>query len=296
MSGWRPLARLLVGHDFFHRDPCPAVEVRLQPHSRALLQRMGLVVRHEAGGAAVLHSGDLEALASWAAELGEGLRLDFRVEPRDPRFRDYTAPGPVPPGRILAFDSREGSPPREDEPVRLSRRERVSEEDLVDTDSERLAPVLTSRDRRLPPVAVVSIHLADARGRLLVPDPGDEGTIWRVDFQARQTYWRYLFLGALARDGASVTDSDRETEFEPHGETRLPGDRRALAFRSTTPIPLRERSDRRFQLRLDGSSGSSSNGNGRVLVKRLPVASPEGLRRETIDGSPALVSDIFVNG
>lgn len=290
MSAFLPLLRLVVGHGFFTRDPCPAIEVVPQPRSAELAARAGLLVRRRAGGAAVLR-GEGDALERWAADLGPELRLDFRLESRDPRLRDYTEPGPPPAGRMVALDDRDADTPDGDGPILLGRRGPVSEEDWVEMDSERLFGALRPQDRRLPPLALVTLHLADADGRLRVPTVGPAGPEYRVRFEARRTYWRYLLLGPLAADGARVTDSDRETEFEFGGETLLPGDRRALAFRSTTPIALRERSERRFQLREEGGSAS---GNGRVLVNRLPVAGPDGLRREIVDGSPAFVSDIFV--
>ena len=168
----------------------------------------------------------------------------------------------------------------------------VSEADLRPTASEALAPLLTKRDATVRPVAVLRLRLADAV-TALAEGATSAPRAYRLDFRPRETHWRYLLLGGLAERAASVVDPEGSTEFERTGETTLPGDRAAVAFVSRTRIPLQERSDRRFQLRENGNNGSNG---GRVLIRRLPVASPREIHREIVDGRDALVSDIYLNG
>lgn len=241
----------------------------------------------------MLHDRDRrDALELYAADAAADFRLDLRLWAHDPHFSDCTEPATARQGAILAFDAWSATPDPADGSYRLSAGEHVSEDDFVPLDSERAASALTPRDLLVPPVALVRLQLADADGALLVPDPEGDGRRYRLDFRARRAYWRYLLLGELAGESVTISDLDGDAGFTSGGRETLPGDRRALSFRSTGPIPLRERSDRRFQLRLEAAEGSE---NGRLLIRRLPVATPAGLRRETIDGEAAFVSDIYVN-
>ena len=78
-------------------------------------------------------------------------------------------------------------------------------------------------------------------------------------------------------------------EFEDTGRDLLPDNREALTFRSKQRIPLRERSEYRFQLKEKGTNG------GKVVIRRLPVASADQYIREMVDGKEAIVSEIFIN-
>ena len=294
MSRYAPLFSVTVGHGFFADDACPAVGLALDAPSATLAARAGLLVRTRPGRIAVLHDESRrDALAMWAADGPESFRLDLQVTSGDPLFSDYTEPGTARDGAILAFDGATATPDPEGGRYRLSKEEYVSEQDFEDLTSDRVTSALTPRALLVRPLALIRIPLADEAGALLDPGDGDAGRAYRIDLRARETYWRYLLLGDLAERTSSITDLDMGAQFDFGGEALLPGNRKALAFRSTTRIPLSERSDRRFQLRLEGANGS---GNGRVLVKRLPVATPRGIYRETIDGESAFVSDIFVNG
>ncbi|TVR54194.1 MAG: hypothetical protein EA421_09480 [Gemmatimonadales bacterium] len=294
MSRYAPLVTVVVRHGYYGEDPCRAVDLTLSPSSAERARRAGLLVRSRPGTLVILH--DLEArdrLQLHLSDPSDPLHLDLGVGAREPLLSESTDPIPSRSDAILVFDSRESSRDPEGKGWRLSREEWVSETDFVPMDSEVAASWFSVRRLRKRPLALVRIHLAGEDGGLLDPDPGTEGILYRLDFRARETYWRYLLLGSLTNRSPLITDLDKEAQFEFRGEETLPGDRKALAFQSTTRIPLRERSDRRFQLHLEGSNGSPK---GATLIERLPVATPAGIHRDTIDGKSVFVSDIFVNG
>jgi hypothetical protein len=110
-----------------------------------------------------------------------------------------------------------------------------------------------------------------------------------VRFAARSPVWKYCLLGDWASEDVRIVDLAREAEFTPAVTENLAGGRDAKAIRSSTGIALRNRSSRRFQLR--GVDGNTE----RVLIKRLPVAGARHLARETIDGTPTWVSEIYVH-
>jgi len=104
----------------------------------------------------------------------------------------------------------------------------------------------------------------------------------------RQTIWKYLLLGAWGDELAVVDAADGVSFTGPEKET-LPNGDTAVVFRACAPLALAERPGHRFQLR------RGTGPAGRLLVPRLPLAAPAGLRREVVDGVLRDVSEIFVN-
>jgi len=109
--------------------------------------------------------------------------------------------------------------------------------------------------------------------------------------------WKYCLVGHWSDDALEVVAAKGATSSaaaangaasfaEPKAE-RLPDGRPVLAFLSTSGIELRERSERRFELRTASAK--------RVLVKRLPVPGADHFAKETIRGERTLVSEIYVH-
>lgn len=296
MSRFETLFTIDVAHRFFGADPCTVLDFVPSAASRARAAKAGLLVRSTPTGTHVCR--DLErrdALALYAADRDDPLAITYRVRSRDPQLASYTDPTPLREGQVLLFDNRATRPEPGGTALLLHGGDFVGEADFAGWDAEELRGLATSRDRLAPPAAVVRVFVSDEAGGLL--DPADPAPVaYHLSFQARSTYWKYYLLGPLAGKRSFITDPDDEIEFESSGETALPGDRTAVTFTSTTRIPLRRRSERRFQLREHVAGNGNGNGAGRVLVKRLPVASPEGSFRETIDGRDAIVSDMYING
>lgn len=101
---------------------------------------------------------------------------------------------------------------------------------------------------------------------------------YRLQFEARAPQWCYFVV--LPGGDARFTDvrlealSPRGVEFFGPVAVDLPTGKPALMFGSTAPIPLADRST--VDLRLWGRRGRSAERE--VLVARMPVASPEGVR------------------
>ena len=296
MSRYRPLFSISVRHGFFPGSLCDVLDLLATPESSALARNVGLVVKRMGDRTGVYcDENQMDALRLAASDGESPLRLVFRVVSRDPLFDVYTEPPPFRDDRILSFQGRtRPASSAEGNVVRLHTAEQVSEEDFAELGSEQFAGIAMGSDQRSRTLAVVTIHLTDEGGALAEPGGEAQPPEFRIAFRARRTIWRYYLLDDLAGRDSYITDLDRGVEFEYSGEASLPGDRTAIAFRSKTPLPLRQRSDFRFQLREKG--GESGNGNGRVLIKRLPVASARRIYRATIDGAYAIVSDIYVNG
>jgi hypothetical protein len=303
-----PLFDVTATHDYFDGGPCPAIELQPDARTRALEARAGLLFRSSPGRLDVSYDADaVETLRMFAADTQRPLHLVFRARAADPTLASYTDPDSL--GDAIQYYSSRAAR-EQDGACTWDAPDRITETDLdaiarIARDENDADPALRSlradarlcelgnvvepRDRILRPLAIIGIFV-------VLPGKDDRfppaaPTRYRFGFRALRTIWKYHLLGDLAhKESAVIADlqSDGEAaEFDRGPKESLPGDRVALTFRSRAPIPLRVRSDRRLQLRE----------NGKVLIRRLPVASPDGIGGvEIIDGKKRFVSDIYVNG
>lgn len=154
-----------------------------------------------------------------------------------------------------------------------------------------LAGVLgTAAHLRQPPVFVLRLPAPDLRVGVIGP------VHYRATFAARAPVWKYFLMGDWQSDPLRVVDATPRTEggsvpvrfTEPEREILANGEE-AQTIRSCTGIALQERPEQRFQLH------SHHESTGRVLIKRLPMASADHLGRAMVDGQLMPVSEIFVH-
>ena len=136
---------------------------------------------------------------------------------------------------------------------------------------------------------------------LRLPAPGLQDSpmpaaSYRAAFAARALHWQYRLMGNWPGPGLHVEDVSpglldpaRALAFEAPAERPLASGVKVTTIRSQDRIALQERPEHRLQLR------SRTPAADRVLVKRLPMAGADHFVRETIDGEPTLVSEIFVH-
>ncbi len=289
VTNYAPLVGLKIEHEFFVDARCDAISCQPDAATVKLLRDCGLVLKTYSDGVSVsLDQNSTEALAAAIADTAAPPVLWFRLHPTDKQLSNCTIPSTPRDGEVLMLSGANASDSANKKPQSLAKGATVSVTDFIPFEvlnkkgelivNPEIADVLTSRDRRIPPLAFVCITLSDLTPRGFV-----------VRFEARQTYWKYYVLGDLAKSSAKIVDTKKEVEFELGRETTLADERRSITFISKVQIPLRERSNRRFQLRDNGS------GVDKVLIKNLPVASKGKLYKDTINGQKALVSDIYVN-
>ncbi len=269
---WSRLFTVEVRHEYFANGICPGLVLRETPETSRAMVNLGLVRRDLAGGIAVFSDGSAPQ---------DGFDLDFLLETTDPAFHSYTEIEGLAGAAALAFDSSRCAVPQLDGTCRLHIAPEASAADCMESGAAR-----SGFKPGVPPVALVRIRAtppAEAASLL-------SGTRHVIAFRARRRYWKYFVLGQDASDPPpSIRDADMQEEFEPAVPALLAGDRPAVTLRSKAPIALRERPAQRFQLRVRTPAGE------RVLVKRLAVATPQLLGKETIDGREVVVSEIYVN-
>jgi hypothetical protein len=287
MGPFLPLFSIEVEHGFFPGNVCRGLHFVPTPDSAAKLARARCLLRPTEAGALVLYDATATSLLqALAADADEPFCLDFLVRTDDALFANYTdgLSSTVP--SLPMFDSTQAV--AEGNRWRLHAGTTAGPNDLQCLDGPRAAELLAQRERLARPAFTVSITVTAAD----VAADAPPGKRYFCCLQARTTVWKYCLFGAWSEDPADpvqVVDLAQAWRFEAAVAERLADGQDVLAVRSSTRIPLQQRSDRRFQLRQ--RSGSTE----RVLVKRLPVATARQLSRETLGGEPTLVSEIYVH-
>lgn len=281
MGIYQPLFTLTVRHAYFTDGLWRGLDFLPDRATRKLLDNAGLLVRQTANGISVFHDGT-QALQRYVQDSADGLRLSFKARARDRSFANYTAFGTnTDHASVLYFEGRQV--PDSQGGKALSKEDFVSDRDLRQLDALLAEGILDEREMRVPPDFVFSIYLESAT------NGGFSASDYAIDFDARRSYWKYHLLGNMNRSNPFIVDLDNQVEFEYCGEVLLYENKPAKVFRSKELIPFLEKSNYRFQLREPGP------GAGKVLIKRLPVASGSRLGMEMIDGRSVVVSESFVN-
>ncbi len=274
---------------YFTRGLDPGLKLIPTIHTHATVEKTGLLVRSSPNGIRVFYDHhSLETLRLFADNPDEPLQLVFKAYAEDLWFSCYTELPAADEDSILYFDNR-NSIIDESDRLKLHTAEHVSEKDLVKLNTLPLAEVFNQRDHIVTPEFVVCIHMAPDEIRSLEQPSKNTMQKYFISFKARETFWKYYLIGNISKKKCFIVDLKNETEFEDTGQTSLPGGRNALTFRSKRKIPLQEESEFRFQLKEKGPNG------GKVVIKRLPVASASQFCREIIDGKETIVSEIFIN-
>ncbi|MCH7736964.1 MAG: hypothetical protein IH872_06120 [Chloroflexi bacterium] len=289
MSRYSQLFGIEVRHSFFSNGLCHELNFTPTPKTAVKLSNSGLLFKETSGGVRVFYDSDrLDSLRLHAADAQEPLNLVFKAYSRDAFFMNYTECGPDQDDAVRYFDSA-NAVTQHDGRMRLHAKEYSGSDDFKPMDFAGFQDVLTPADRLLRPTLVVKIgvpkEVADALGDDATGAVGN----YFVSFQGRQTVWKYFLLGELAREDIYIADLDNSTEFESSVAEVLADERTAITIKSKTMLRLQERSDYRFQLREEDS------GNGKVLIRRLPVATAAHIGAERTGDQSTLVSEMYIN-
>jgi len=289
MASYSRLLSVQVEHSFFSDGVCRVLGFVPTDNTNMAIAQTGMVTRNTVNGIEVFYDETkADALQMHVSLPDEPLSLGFKVITKDPLFWNYTEPSVHKEGSILCFDNRAVDVDTNSR-LRLHSGEFVSEADFEKLNSPVLEGVFCLQDHLLTPIFIINILTSENDVRALALEPTDAPKSYYIRFQARQSFWKYYLMGGLAKEDVYVNDRDEHIEFVPEGEASLADNRVAVTFRSKTPLRIQERSKYHFQVR------DSHSGGGRVLIRRLPVASAGQISREMIDGEPAFVSEMFIN-
>lgn len=288
MGSYRVFCTVEIVHRFFDGGGCPVLDCVPTPESERLLQRAGLLRVSTANGITLLYDdARIEALRLCVQEADEPGWLRWKIFVRDPLFMNYTDPLPSREDAILYFDNLTAFG-HTDGVYRLHAGETVSHAAFKDLEAVEVQSCLSKRDRLVRPHFLIAIRLRDffgSKGKCC----GLHARRYRITFKTRETIWLYHLNTSLPLKQPYVLDLDRRVEFANLGFSVLANDRPALTFRARHPLPLQARSVARFQLR------EKHVGGEKILINRLPVASPDHLYQDTLEGTTQFVSEIFVH-
>jgi len=289
MGFYRALFSISVEHAFFADGACKALEFVPTAKTAELQYKSALLIRSSPNGVTVFcEEAQLDDLRRDAADPEKRLSLSYKVYPTDPYFGQYTHPSARSTDEMLYFDSMRAA---NDANGRLCLHEGdfVSASSFQALDSPALHGKLDKKDILQKPGFVVDVAMAADNNAPSSDVPDMPLQRYYLRFAARQSLWKYYFLGDLAAKDLYITDLDNKIGFEHVGSMALPGNRRAQVFISNAPIPMQETHGQRFQLRENGQMGE------KVLIKRLPNAVVSQINKEVVDGRAVLVSEMYVN-
>ena len=285
MASYLPLFNIQAEHGFFADNRCRVLNFVSTPVTDRIMENAGLLTRKKTNGISVFYDEDRhDALYQYATNPAEPLVFAFKALTDDSLFWNYTQPPVYKLGSLLYFDNTNTSSGA-DGRLRLHAGDFVGGADFEHQQSGGVNVVTRLHPDLMTPVFGVNINVSEKDFDQSPLEPKS----YHISFQARQTYWKYYLLGDMANEDFYVTDQDDNVEFEVEGESWLGNNRTALAIRSKTLLMMQERSQYRFQLR------DKNSGGGRVLIRRLPVASAASVSQEIIEGEMAFVSEIFIN-
>ncbi len=243
----------------------------------ARFSKLGLMVRVDNKGLSAFRSEGSDGDAT-AAD------LVFRLTATDPAFSSYTDIDIADLHSTLWFDSTGASATDGDSDGDSDTARRLhlgATASAADRAARGALPLLRSTTQHAPSALVGFVRI-----RWSSADPPRRA--WLIAFDARAVVWKYLVRGASGR-ALFIRDAEGQVDFEPATPALLPDNTDAVILRSTAAIPFRQHSLRRFQL----MEATPPHGE-RVLIDRLPVASPSALAKETVNGRDLMVAEIYV--
>lgn len=283
MAEYQSLFSISVEHSYFSDGFWRGLEFVPSPSASKVLDSCNCVVLKSPYGINVFFDEEkFGVLRRYANDAKGGVRFSFKVYASDRLFANYTSPAILGDEQVLCFDNAEMSRNSANRKVRLCKDELVSDKDLKRVRDLVAEGFLGEHDRRWPDF-LVNILIEPGLTH------GGVGKDYGLRFNNRASFWKYYLVGDMNMSRPFIIDLDHRVEFEFCGEAMLLGNKPSKVFRSKTLIPLLEKSNYRFQLREPGP------GAGKVLIKRLPVASEGRLGMDVINGKKEIVLESFIS-
>jgi hypothetical protein len=254
-----------VRHSYFERGQARQLVFMPCAETAAALKRFGLVTQ-SGGSNLAIHAPGERLPGLWSENRADAVPLNFQLYSTDPLCAVYTAPDN--PALPAVFGPQPGS-------------------------SGQLMPVGATK-----PAIRMPLRPGMLLGQIHVPLPTADtyatwlaglGVTWQLQFSARSTIWKYFLLGDWQDHSLQMVDAQGVIEFSPPSPDVLQNGRPVTVIRSLTNITLQDRPLQRFQLR------DTSSTPPRVLVPRMPAATPSALGREQQAGTTTVVSEIFLS-
>jgi hypothetical protein len=252
MIDYKRLLTVNFKHNYFSNLTFNGFEVAPLFGTGTYLLKRQLLLKNNTGGFSLVMNNDRTDIETKKQFLfSEQYTLQFSLTLTDQYLYNYTANLPENlPGSIFQFKNFSESINNPALNNKLHLNEYVSADDCV--------PVNVFKGLLKKPFAIISLHLFEN-----MPDK------YSIDFEAKETYWKYILVSDYLRDlGSPAISSTDQVEFSGPQTINLPDNSEAICFQSTTPILLSQENLNKFQL-IDQSPAGA--GKYSVIKRTLPT-------------------------
>lgn len=246
------------------------------------MDKTGMRLKSEAGRIVVFYDiRRLDAIQSYMDDTLTPLCFYFIGQTSDSGFFNYTENLGVPSKTALFLNTQSGNP----DVCCLTQAPLVSIKDHRSAADPLLVDAMKGGISREHPLFIIGLFPDPDAGILFSKEGQVLGQTFHATFPARKTHWKYLILGKS--DPVHVVDRDGNIHFEKTESPDLPIRTPVQAFISDQAIPLTQTSRTNFALK-DEISGT-------LIIKHLPLASPDNLFKSKGPGTAGYISEIFIN-
>ncbi|MBB1487158.1 hypothetical protein [Oceanospirillum sediminis] len=289
MSGYACLLSFAAHHEYFASGYCQSLVFVATDSCEKLIRSAGLILRPVAGGLMILADHDnRDVLTMMAEDQDEPFTLQFKVFCQDSLFFNYSAPEinalqklPFFRGRLDDTGIKENGQPVD---ICLHDHSTVQADDLVDTDTWLKQGTLCQQDLYRGLCFTLEFTVSSAHIHYFVEQKQSVNS--HIFFESRHYLWKYILLNNRTEcfSGDNILDMHSSITFRYLGKESS-GKYQADIFISDQALSLREHSDYNFQLKR----------NSKIVIKRLPVASPAHTGLVVIGGNKMACAEIVVN-
>lgn len=233
-------------HSYFMNESPRCFDVKVSAETETVLLNNGLLFKPKSNGFIIgFESYNNGKERRREAVLASDRLLRFTVRMHDPLFYNYTSLStPDISNSIFLFNNVFGS-----KESRLHPGEYVELTDIISVKN-------IKENYFTKPFAIIEIYLEKVDTKEYV-----------IRFKEKYTYWRYLLVSDHLKELNNPAVINDSVIFNGPEKIILPDKRTALAFESTIPIGIKERSERAFQL---VENYDAVTKKGKTITKALP--------------------------
>lgn len=255
------LLKVQFNHNYFSDGLFSGFSIKISDGTLRLLNNAGLLFKPQPSGFYILYDQNSAGLPRTKEEVKqENIRLEFFLNVNDPYFYGYTEDMPDDIANSVFYFHNSSNTGQGTQLLHVN--EFVSQNDAYNFKYFK-QPFFSK------PFAKLDL--------LISPDTEEA---YYINFQARSTYWRYIFIQNSYLNGLvnpAILGSDDSNIFKI-SQVKLPDDRVVDAFVSLVKLNLCQNASRNFKtFKLVGTDEKTAD--SRVVIANLPIADPRLVSR-----------------
>ncbi|MBW4891599.1 hypothetical protein KXQ82_17870 [Mucilaginibacter sp. HMF5004] len=271
------LTQVKFSHSYFSDGVFAGLDVNMDIATKKMMDNLGLMYKPFKGGFYILFDRHIVSTERKREDvLTEKVIFNFTLELKDPLFYNYTANLPQQIDKsIYYFRNSLKTTPGVANP--LHNDEFVNEKDVVNLSDKR-------HHFFKKPFAKLSI--------LVHPELE---THYAINFDVRQTYWRYILVSDYLHklSNPAIIDDKDGNIFGEQFDLELPDTKRVRGFVSANKMALSQRQAKMFRLVENYETGAAKH---KDVIGALPYPDVRSISRLSVNNTnPANYSDIFIH-